>query len=185
MQLDLNPRNVQTQMPTERASGWGQLDVIESEGTETLSGIGGEHRVPQVTGDHGVQERRGDVLHLGGSGRRRNDLGPNHQLVAKAVIAVGMGVDHGADGRCRDNPGHLGEHGGGQPDIKQRVDQQRTAIPHHQTSVGPSPTAIGLQIAKQAVGEFVQAVVERRTQRAHDQRGSQMTSGMSRSVPAW
>ena len=89
-------------------------------------------------------------------------------MIAVGVIAIGMGVDHLADGR-RAKAGrafHAGQHLGGQLRVEQCVHQRRCAVTgppfHDQPGIGPAPAAIGLQPGEQAVADFVQGPGEGR-----------------------
>ena len=71
------------------------------------------------------QHRRRHLGHLVGGRRRGDDLGAVDELVAVAVIAVGVGVDDGVDRRGRRVGRQRLEHLGGEAQVEQRVDEQR------------------------------------------------------------
>lgn len=126
---------------------------LAGEVTEARAELAHAQREARDLAELGHQRRR-DLGHLGGAATRGDDLGVAHQRVTPTVIAVGVGVDDGADRRGR---GHCGAHGcehlRGQARVEQRVDQHadlaliRPALLRPQEPLGcmyaqqPSPTS--------------------------------------------
>jgi hypothetical protein len=101
-------------------------DPLELEGPEALPEELTERAL--VTGHRLHQGRhrlRRQLFHLLGRGHRGDDLGPLDELVAVTVIAVGVGVDEGADPARRARLGvpHGIEHLLGESQIEERIDQ--------------------------------------------------------------
>src|SRR5947209_20016891 len=88
----------------ERARRKRQRDALEPERSEDpaeeVAGLAGRVR------ETGQQTRR-YMRHLLGRRRRRDDLRPAAQFVAVAMLAVGMGVDDGADRSRRRRVAHV------------------------------------------------------------------------------
>ena len=133
-----------------------QVDAVEveraEERSEQLTDLAG---CPVQRGEH----RRRHLGHLVRGGGRGDDLGTDDaDLVAVAVIAVGMGVHQRADRALRCELRHRVEHRRGEIEVEQRVDEQRRTVADDQAGVAPSPAAIGLQVGEAPVAEFVQTV---------------------------
>ena len=141
----------------ERRGGQGRRDALEVEGTEAFPYVGAQLG-PEVGRLHGGQHLGRHVAHLLGRRLGGDDVGPFHQLVAVAVVAVGVGVDQRADGRAAGQPAHRVEHRGRQVQVEQRVDQQRFALTHDQAGIGPPPAPVGLQVGEAAVGHLEEAL---------------------------
>ncbi len=88
---------------------------------------------------------------------RGDDLGAVDELVAVAVVAVGVGVDHGARSAPLAVIGHRVQHRRRQAEVEQRVDQQRRAVTDDETGVAPPPTTVGLEVGEAPVAELVRA----------------------------
>ena len=89
---------------------------------------------------------------------RGDDVGAGDELVAVAVVAVGVGVHHGADGRGRRRHGaELVEHLLGERQVEQRVDEQRRVAVGDQPGVRPAPPAVGLEVGPEPVAHLVGA----------------------------
>jgi hypothetical protein len=99
-QLDRRAGDVDLPSAGEGRRRRGQGDALELEGPEdageVAAGVAELAALPGI--DHGRQQRRRRVRHLLGARLGRHDLGVRHQLVPVAVVAVGVGVDHGGDG---------------------------------------------------------------------------------------
>ena len=136
----------------ERARRRRQRDAVErevaEEAAEQLADVAGR-RVE--AGEH----RRGDLAHLLGARRRGDDLGAGDELVAVAVVAVGVGVDDGVDGRRRGAPGERVEHLLGQLQVEQRVDEQRGPVADDQPGVAPAPRPVALDVRPAPVTRVV------------------------------
>ena len=104
------------------------------------------------------EHRRRHLVHLARAGRRRHDVGAGHELVAVAVVAVGVGVHDRADrrGRRRHGP-QVVEHLLGEHEVEQRVDEQRRVAVGDQAGVRPAPAAVGLEVGPQPVADLVGA----------------------------
>ena len=79
----------------------------------------------------------------------------NQTFVAVAVIAVGVGVQQGADRGHRGVRRHRGQHLVGQMQVEQCVDQQRCPVADHQPGGAPAPTAVRLEIGEAPVAQFM------------------------------
>lgn len=80
------------------------------------------------------------------------------QLIAKGVVAIGMGVDQGPNLRAGRHGGAHGlEHLCRHLQVKQGVDQQGLTRVFDQAGIGPAPTAVGHQISIVATAQIVQA----------------------------
>ena len=99
------------------------------------------------------------VTHLLGARARSDNFRSFHQPVAEGVIAVGMGVDHGADSRRRGlRPAHRVQHLLRQRQVKQSVDQQRLAAVANQARIAPAPRAVGLKVGVGTIAQIMQAL---------------------------
>ena len=91
--------DAQVELAVEGGGGRHRLDAVEGERAEDVAeeGAGVAEPVgrPHQPGEHG----RRHLVHLAGAGRRRDDVGAGDELVAVAVVAVGVGVHDGADRR--------------------------------------------------------------------------------------
>ena len=67
-------------------------------------------------------------------------------LTTVAIGAVAVSRRHGV------------QHLAGEPQVEQRVDEQRRAVADDQPGVAPAPTAVGLEVGVAAVTEVVQAL---------------------------
>ncbi len=95
--------------------------------------------------------------HLFGAGCGRDNGRAFDQLIAVGVIAVGVGVDQGADiFRLRHGIAHDLQHLARQIEIKQRIDQQAVLAIGYQAGVGPAPRAVRLQVGVTALSQIVQ-----------------------------
>ena len=107
-------------------------------------------------------ERCEGLVHLLGARLRGQDGGAAHELVPVAVVAVGVGVDHGIDlARGGHRVAHRRQHLAGEPEVEQRVDQQRCAGVGNEAGVGEAPRAVGLEPRKAAGPDLVQTLRER------------------------
>ena len=113
---------------------------------------------------HDRRKGRGRKLcHFGGTGFGSDDFGMPAQAIAVAMIAIGMGVDNGAD-IIRTNTGSIGhdaQHVAGQAGIEQCINQQGLTTVRDQTGIGPAPSAIGLKIGEETVASFIEAFFKR------------------------
>ena len=149
--------NKQLELAVESPRRGDDLDAVELEVPEDplhegtyLTEIGRGRHEPS-------QHRRRHLVHLGRAGRRGDDLRAADELVAVAVVAVGVSVDADIDLVCRRRRvPHPVEHLGGQPQVEQRVDQQRAVTVDHEPGVAPTPAAIGLQPCPDPVPDLVQ-----------------------------
>ena len=120
-QLDLAAGHVEGQTALERPRRRGRFDALEvevaEEAAEQVTDLAGRARQP------GEQGRR-HLGHLLGRGLGGDDLGPGDELVAVAVVTVGVGVDDGFDRRARRPLGERLEHLRRQHEVEQRVDEQ-------------------------------------------------------------
>ncbi len=81
------------------------------------------------------------------------------ELVAVAVIAVGVSVDERVDARRRRRrAAHRRQHLPRQLEVEQRVNEQRALAVHDQARVAPAPAAVGLQVRIEAVSDLVHAL---------------------------
>ena len=155
-QLDLPPADLQPEPAVERAGRRRQLDAVEvelaEEAAEQVTDLAG--RVVQ-----GAEHRRRYVVHLLGGGRGGDDLGVGDQLVAVAVVAVGVGVDDGGDRRRPCRALERLEHLGGQAEVEQRVDEQRRTVADDETGVAPAPRPVTLDVGQAPVTRRVHAAV--------------------------
>ena len=100
------------------------------------------------------------LVHLPCAGRRGDDLGAGDELVAVAVVAVGVGVHERADPSGRRGHGpQVVEHPGGEREVEQRVDEQRRVAVGDEPGVRPAPAAVGLQVGPDAVADLVGAAL--------------------------
>ena len=67
-----------------------------------------------------------------------------------------MGVDHLGDRRGERDGCHRVEHPLGEPEIEQRVDQQRSAVADDEAGIAPPPAAVGLEVGVAAIGHLLQ-----------------------------
>ena len=82
-----------------------------------------------------------------------DDLGAVEQLVAVAVVAVGVGVDdRRRSARSGERPPSRRACAAVRSQVEQGVDQQRRAVADDQAGVAPSPAAVGLQVGVAPVG---------------------------------
>lgn len=120
-QLDHTATDLHLQPATERPGGHAHVDAVEveraEEVTEQRTDLAGR-RVQRV------QHRRRHLGHLVSRRLGRDDLRRLEQLVAVAVIAIGMGVEQGGDRRSCGERSHRVEHLLGELQVEQRVDQQ-------------------------------------------------------------
>ena len=156
-QLDLTPSDIERQAAVERPRRRRRLDAIEVERAEEAA-----EQVTDLTrrGGQPAQQCRRNLLHLGGGRGGRHDLGVGDELVAVAVVPVGVGVH---DGRDRRGPGVRREgrqHRRRQPEIEQRVDEQRDAVADDQAGVAPSPRAVALDVGEAAFAGSVHGAVD-------------------------
>ena len=92
-----------------------------------------------------VEHLRRQRLHLLGGSARRVDLGRGRQqLVAEAMVGVGVRVHRGVDRMALDDRCHRREHLARQMQVVERVDEQRRAVGGDQPGVAPAPAAVGL-----------------------------------------
>ena len=141
----------------ERVGRQRQGDVAELERSEGVV-VERVELGAEVVDRHRMKERRRDLGHLLRGGRGRPDRGAlGHELVAPAVVAVGVGVDQRVDRHAVGDRLHRREHVAGQVEIEQRVDEQRRVLAGQQPGVAPAPAAVGLQVGEQAVAELVEA----------------------------
>ena len=140
--------------PVERAVGKTHVDVGELERSEEApEQFAHFARCRVERGEH----CRWNFGHLVGGRRRRDDLGSVHELIAVAVIAVGMGVDQRANGRGAGEGRERIEHLLSEPQVEQGVDEQRRTVTHHQAGIAPPPTAVGLEVGQAAIAQLVHA----------------------------
>ncbi len=102
------------------------------------------------------QHRRRHLAHLVGGRRRGDDLGAVDELVAVAVVAVGVGVDHRADRRRARVVGHRLQHRLREAEVEQRVDEQRRPVTDDEPGVAPAPPAIALEVGEAPVAELTE-----------------------------
>ena len=158
-QLNQAATHLDIQTTFERTGGHAHFDAVELEGAEER---------PEQSADlagcrvQRSQHGRRHLCHLVRGGHRADDLGLIQQLVAIAVVAVGVGVDQCDDGRGASVVGHRLQHPRRQRQVEQRVDQQRRAIADDQTGVAPAPTTVGLQVCMAPIGNLVQTPFVRR-----------------------
>ena len=138
-----------------------QLDAVEREGAEDPLHVLADRPHRRRGGDHAGQPGRGHACHLRGRPPRGDDPPVAEQLVAVAVVAVGVGVDDGPDLDARCGGAHGGEHLGGELEVEQRVDEERVAAIDDQTGVAPAPPTVGLQPGQNPVGHLRQPTVIR------------------------
>ena len=91
-----------------------------------------------------------------GGGAGRDDVGAGQQLIAKHVVPVRVGVDERPD-RLADALGDLVQHALRQPQVEERVDQQRLAVAHHDPGIRLAPLAVRLQPGEHAVADLLEA----------------------------
>ena len=73
------------------------------------------------------------------------------------MVAVGVRVDERVDARRRGHRrSHRAQHLGGQPQVEQRVDEQRGLAVHDQARVAPPPAAVGLKVGVEALANLLQ-----------------------------
>jgi hypothetical protein len=106
-----------------------------------------------------VQHRRGHFGHLVRSRLGRNDLGTLDQLVAVAVVTVGVRVEQRANGRRGGDGRHRRQHLRRERQVEQRVDEQRHAIAHHEASIAPAPAAIRLQVREALLTQLLETLL--------------------------
>ena len=139
-------------LQVERAveGGGGRRDLDAVEGEARRRSAAGRRRPRRGSGPPSSSAASVDgrhLVHLPRAGRRGDDLGAGHQLVAVAVVAVGVRVHERADprGRGRHGPQVL-EHPSGEGEVEQRVDEQRCVAVGDEPGVRPAPAAVGLQV---------------------------------------
>ena len=154
--------------PPKVSVGARRLDALEVEAAEAAQEELAQGPHLGRLRDQRRHRRRRQLLHLGRGALGGDDPCSGEQLVAVAVVAVGVRVDERADlRRRRHRPAHLGEHRLGQRQVEQRVDQQRRLAVADQPGVRPAPAAVGLQVGEDALADLRQpALVARRHRRA-------------------
>jgi hypothetical protein len=155
-QLDSAPGNVQGQRPG-KGPGWqAHVDAVELKGPERVAHEGAQVFV-EVRLLERMHQRCRYFLHVLHGRLRGHDLGLLwHELVAVAVVSVAMRVEHLPDrAPVGVRPPRI-EHLPREPQVEQRVDQQRAVLGDDQAGVTPTPSAIRLQEREQALAEFVQ-----------------------------
>ena len=157
--LDVPATHRERQRACERPIRLAAVDLAE---LEVAEGVVGELPEVVVVGVlQRVELRRREVVHLLGRRHRGVDLGSvGDELVAVAVVAVGVRVDERVDRpRARDRA-HGVEHLPGQTQVEQRVHEQRGAVAGDEARVAVAPGAARLQVGPEAVGELVQPLRE-------------------------
>ena len=123
-QLDHASTDLDVEPAVERARRQAHVDAVELEVTEEPA-----EQVADVAlglGQPGEHRRR-HLGHLVRCGRGGDDLGAVDELVAVAVVAVGVGVDQRGDRGGVGDRRHRLEHPPGEAQVEQRVDEQRRA----------------------------------------------------------
>ena len=159
-QLDLLAVDRQRELTFERLVGLAHGDALELEGPEDAGQELAEHAHARRLAHEGGQRLRRRRPDLVGAFLGGEDAGVAHKLVTPAVVAIGVRIDNGVDPareRCQ-----LVEHLPGQLEVKEGVDEQRACLADHQPGVAPPPRAVGLQVGKHAVGDFVDTPLVRR-----------------------
>jgi hypothetical protein len=150
--------DAQVEPAVERRRGRAQLDALEGERAEDVAHVAAELG-PEVRGLERGERLRRCLGHLGGGGRGGVELrGGRQELVAEAVVAVGVRVHRGVDRVAVGDRPHRVEHRARQVEVEQRVDEQRRAAGGDQPRVAPAPPAVGLVVRVEAVGQLVQAL---------------------------
>jgi hypothetical protein len=132
-------------------------DALEVERAERVLDEIGELRWHPRRRLQRVQQLGRQLLHLGGARRRRVDLGSRRkQLVAEAVIGIGVRVDRGIDRVPGGDRGHRAQHLARQVQVVEGVDEQRGAVGGDEPGVAPAPAAVGLEVGVQPIAELVE-----------------------------
>jgi hypothetical protein len=156
-QLHLAAADIDRQPARERSSGRDNSNVVEPERREYSCRV--RSRPP-------AQSRQGgNLLHRvlgdqpgGGTGGDDLDTGRCDQLVAEAMVAVGVGVHHGRQRRAVGQRPDPVEHLPRRDQVEQRVYQQRGPAACHQPGVAPAPAAVRLQPGMTPVAQIMQSL---------------------------
>ena len=156
-QLDDTAADLELEPAVERAGRQRELDAVElevaEEAAEEVADLA--RRMVQRR-----QHRRRHLGHLVGGGARGHDLGAVHELVAVAVVAVGMGVHHGArsapTGWRRPSTSSIAA-------VRRRSNSVSTSsddpVADDQAGVAPAPPTVRLEVGEAPVAELVQPVL--------------------------
>ena len=107
--------------------------------------------------DEGCHRRGRQLGHLRGGALGGHDQRVTHQLVAIAMVAVGVGVHERVDPPGGgDGAAHLGEHALREGEVEKRVDEQRRLAVDDETGVAPTPATVGLKVGVETIAHFVQ-----------------------------
>ena len=144
------------QFAVEGPVGFGDLDAFEGERTEGIGdvAVGGLTHVGVHEGHEGGWWHGS---HLAGCGLGGHDLGAGDQAVAVAVVAVCVRVDERADGPSVGDRSHGVEHGPGELQVEECVDEKGTVVGGEQARIGPAPAAVRLQPCEHTVCHLVEA----------------------------
>ena len=157
------------EFPLEGHGRKGLFDSFEVKGAEGFEEEPARFtHVRRLTHERGVLGRTLGG-HLLGCGPGSDDLRFCHQLVAVAVVGVGVGVDQrveGARGRGF-RIAHAGKHGACQFQVKQSVHQQALVAVHDKPRIAPTPAAVGLDPGVASISHIVESVCERSNAKPH------------------
>ena len=149
--------------------GQRESDALEVECAETMEQeLASIAHVRRLAHD-GRQPIRGLGGEFPGGGIRGDDLRLRHELVAVAVIGVGMGVHQFVE-RLRGlrlRRAHALEHRTGEFQVEQGVHEQTLVAVHDQSRVAPAPSAVRLDPRVAAVANVVQTLGERPDSESH------------------
>ena len=127
----------------------------------------GQRKAPDRPQD-GRQLLEAAAAHAGDSSRikcaaalGRDDVGARQELVAPHVVPVRVGVDERPD-RHVDTLGDRVQHALREPQVQERVDQQRLVVADHDPGIRLAPLAVRLQPGERAVADLLQAGREAR-----------------------
>jgi len=151
--------DLEVQAVLERRRGQALLDLLEVEAAHRALGELVERRTQIELVEQAVDEGGRDGGHLGRRGCGRVQIRRvREQLVAEAVIAVGVRVHRLLDGVALGDRPHRVEHAPREPQVEQRVDEHRRAVAGDEAGVAPAPAAVRLEVGEEPVAELVQAL---------------------------